>query len=233
MPARGPYMIERVPGQARTLRVLCGEDDPPKEAVVTITEDGESWNATPVPITGVVADVFDVLEGAAEPGSTHGARYDDWRVETSVFSICWPEDFALQSLPGTTPPVFELVGPEESRITIQGPLPGSRLPRLQEMVAPGQTLLRVTRVEAGPMVEAAYSHEGEAWRQLHCVVRWPGKVEAPRRPLGATVRQWITGRRATEESVYVAVVTAQTPLTQVDPVRAAVEAIAASITPQA
>lgn len=230
MPARAPFVIERLPDPPRALRVVCGTDaDDRSEATVVISDDGDQWNATPEPLTAVVSDTFDVLEGSAHSGP-QGATREEWRIASSLLTMRWPEGFTLQSLPGSTPPVFELVGPEESRLWLQGPLPGSKLPRIQEMLAPGQTLLRVSRLDPGPMVEAAYSHEGSAWRMLHCVVRWPGAAPEEGNPVFNRVKRLLPGRKPPEE-VHVLLVSAQTPREHVDLLRAAVEEVAASITP--
>jgi len=150
-------------------------------------------------------DVVEVIEGAAYEQWAHRAAYDHWRVETYPLSVVWPEGFAVDSVDQLPPPAFHLVGPDEARIWVQGPLPAERVPPLDRMEGPGQTTERITRRAGGPLVELRYVHDGGQWRMFHCVVE-----RDPR---------------------WTCVVTAQTPEHRRELVRAAVDEVAVSLTP--
>jgi hypothetical protein len=105
--------------------------------------------------TASIHDVADVMRGPAG---------DHWRIETTVFMIRWPAGFAVWS--SAKAPGFDLLGPHDTMIYLQGPVPAERVPPVEQMVAADQTM-----VEAGSdWVEVQYEHEGIAWRQKHRLV---------------------------------------------------------------
>ena len=198
-----PFQFRRVPGRPRSVVVQHFLDDGFLEATITISDDGRSYAHELGPDTPQLADVVEVIEGAAYPEWPHAAKHPHWRVETSVHSIAWPEAFAVVS--AEAPPVFDLVGPDESQIWVQGPVPAEKVPPLDQMMGEGQTTDRLTTCAGGAMVELVYEHEAEPWRMFHVLVdRYVGGV---------------------------AIVSAQTPETHAGLVRAAVEEIAASLRP--
>lgn len=105
--------------------------------------------------TASIHDVADVMRG---PG------HDHWRIETSVFTIRWPAGFAVWS--SAKAPGFDLLGPHDTMVYLQGPVLAERVPPLTQMVAAGQNM-----VESGnDWVEVQYEDEGVAWRQKHRLV---------------------------------------------------------------
>jgi hypothetical protein len=198
-----PFQFQRVPGQPRSIVVQHFLDDGVREATVTLSDDGTSYKHELGANTQQLADVVEVIEGAAFPDWPHGAKHSHWRVETSVHSIAWPEAFALVS--ADAPPVFDLVGPDESQIWVQGPVAAEKVPPLDQMRGEGQTIDRQATCTGGALVELVYEHEGEPWRMFHVLVdRYAGGV---------------------------AIVSAQTPETHAELVRAAVEEVATSLRP--
>lgn len=130
--------------------------------------------------------------------------HDHWRIETSVFSVRWPEGFAIRSV-ADAPPVFELQGPDGALVWVQGPFGDVSVPPLEELAAPGQTIARTGVGPGGPVIELRYFHAGEPWQMSHCIVnRYPGAFCI------------VSGQATTKGGELV---------------RAAVEEVAASLTP--
>lgn len=218
MMPHAPFRFERVPGRSRTARVRRHGPSGTLEATVTVLENGEvEWELGPG--TERLDQALDLLRGAAFGHWTTGASYDHWRVETSVFTISWPEGFAVESVPSSPPP-FDLVGPDDARIWIQGPIPEARLDPLDRMEGPGQRTERIMECAGGPLVELVYEHEGAPWRMFHCIV----DRNPPR-------RRGVLSFLRREPPRYACVVSAQTPERGADRAREAVEEVAASLTP--
>ena len=200
-----PFRFEQVPGDPHSVRVYHYGAAGVKEAVLTASPDGSGVDYEISPETAQLDEVVEVIQGAAYEHWTGGAAHPYWRIETSVLTIRWPEGFVLDSTEGTSPPVFDLVGLDDARVWIQGPLPPDRLPPLERMAGPGQTTVGITAGSGGRVVELAYEHKGAPWRMFHGVVdRYPG---------------------------YACLVSAQTPARWRAQVLAAVEEVAASLTP--
>ena len=143
-----------------------------------------------------VDQVVDVLDGPAERV---------WRIETSLYSVEWPEDFEIGSPPeGDTPP-FLLWGPDEAMIYIQGPITNGRVPPLPELAGPGQTIVDHRSDPRSEVVALAYRHDGAEWSQSHHLM-----------PFGAD---------------HTLVVTAQSPLAHAALTRRAAETVARTVTP--
>lgn len=106
------------------------------------------------PGTEAVHEVADLLRGP---------EGDHWRIETSVFTIRWPTGFALWS--SAQAPGFDLLGPDQTMIYLQGPILAARLPALADMHAPEQAAVAIGE----NWIELGYEHEGRAWRQRHIV----------------------------------------------------------------
>jgi hypothetical protein len=199
-----PFRFERVSGRPRS---ICVEHSSPSgvgRVVIGISDDGQKVRSEPAHKEGPRIEVVELIEGAAFPHWDHGAAYDHWRVETSLLSVSWPEGFAVRSV-ADAPPAFELVGPDAALIWVQGPFANEALPSLERMVGPGQTTERTFETAGGPMLELRYLHDGASWHMFHCVVdHYAGAA---------------------------CVVTGQTPVGWRELVRAAVEEVAASLTP--
>jgi hypothetical protein len=199
-----PFSFERVPGQPRSLTVVHATQSGNRQVIVTVADDGRHIDYQPGPGVSELRDVLDVIQGAANEGWTHGAAHDHWRIETSIFTVRWPEGFVLRSI-SQPPPVFDLVGAEEGRLWVQGPFPHERIPSPDRMEGPGQTTRQITHCAGGPLVELAYTYQNRAWRMFHCIVnRYPA---------------------------YACVVTAQTPEEYRDQLATAVEEVATTLTP--
>lgn len=111
--------------------------------------------------------VFDVVEIEDGPDT------EDWRIETSVFTCCWPHGYMLcsNSFPDDPGP-FDLVGVHDELIYVQKP---KVMPDVEEMCGPDQTVLDVQRGEDSEWIELEYVHEGVLWRQRHEVVTMEGE----------------------------------------------------------
>jgi hypothetical protein len=200
-----PFRFERVAGRPRSVSVehFCASGA--GRVVVTVSDDDRRVRSEPARQIGPPVDVVELIEGAAFEHWAHGAAYDHWRVETYPLSVSWPDGFAVDSVEQLPPPAFYLVGPDDARIWVQGPLPRERVPPLDRMEGLGQTTERIATGIGGPLVELRYVHDGGPWRMFHCVVE-----RDPR---------------------WTCVVTAQTPERWREFVQAAVEEVAASLTP--
>lgn len=145
-----PFLFERVPHRRNSVSVVHLDVDGPKRVALEFSEDAPILDLG----KGVnrLSDVLELLEG---PG------WDHWRIETSVYSVRWPEGFAVQSTPD--PPGFELIGPGDTLIYLQGPLERRNLPNLDRMIGPGQTIHQL----GSDWVELDYLHESAPWRQTH------------------------------------------------------------------
>jgi hypothetical protein len=153
---RGPYRFER--GDRDELTMTDGR----VRRSLTISR------ATDVSVAAAgLGHLADVTPGPA----------DAWRVETSVFSVLWPESLVLQSPPDETgPSQFDLYGADEALIYLQGPLPPERIPRGTDLVAAGQTLLAVNDAEPFERYELEYDHDRHPWRQLYIFVPFESRI---------------------------------------------------------
>lgn len=169
-----PFRFERVASRPKSILIERELPSGVQRVVVAIMDDGTAMLTDP---DGGVTDRFDVvelIEGAAFPFWDHGAKHDHWRIETSLLSVSWPMGFAMSSV-ADVPPVFELKGPDGAMIWIQGPFGDSTVPTLEQLVAAGQTTERTWDSSGGPMIELRYFHDGELWQMNHCIVsRFPG-----------------------------------------------------------
>jgi hypothetical protein len=175
-----PFRFEQVPGRPWSVVATHQKPDGLKRAVLTFggknlpdVELGEG--------TASLEEVLDLCEGPDR---------DHWRVETTVFTIHWPQGFALESSADPGPPGFYLHGPDATLLYVQRAFPRGRVPAPAAMAGPGQAVRR----HGNTWVELEYLHEGTAWRQTHwvvdllrdhaCVVsvqapeRWAGLAEA-------------------------------------------------------
>lgn len=153
-----PYNFKRSPHTPDSVTVTHWAGETAQTATVTGTGDVPA-----VVVTGVeTADqVVDVL---------HGPDERVWRIETSPYSVKWPEGFEIESPPEGDDSPFHLWGPDRSLIYPQGPLNRDRIPPLTELAGPGQTILAQQRLPAFDAVDLAYQHEGADWRQSHHLV---------------------------------------------------------------
>ncbi len=124
-----------------------------------VIPDGDGYESQIDQHTESLSDVVDI-----EAGPDTG----EWRIETSVFTCCWPHEYMLCSnnFPDDPGP-FDLVGVHDELIYVQKP---KVMPDLEAMCGPDQKVLDVQRGEDSEWIELEYAHEGVAWRQRHEVV---------------------------------------------------------------
>jgi hypothetical protein len=148
-----PYGFERSPGTPGVVTVIHGAGEATRTAAVDVTD------------ARTVEHVVEVLPGPGEKV---------WRIETSQYSVIWPDAFVIESPPTGDSTPFYLWGPDESLIYPQGPLARDRIPPLVELAGPGQTMVSQQRDPGLESVHLAYRHEGESWRQSHHLVPFGG-----------------------------------------------------------
>lgn len=147
---------------------------------------------------GEVTAVVDVRSPESVDGvvdvTTEPSR-DGWRIETSVFSVPWPDEFDIESPSDPSDRVrFYLLGDDGAAIFPQGPVPSERLPTPETLVAPGQRIVKQEIVDDIQVLEVAYEHDNEAWWQSHWMIPWtPGRTlvftaQAPDRRIDSTRR---------------------------------------------
>jgi hypothetical protein len=154
-----PYRLERLQGDADALVATRWDGNTRRIAVVRSHLGKLSVELHGATSLEQVADV--------EPGPA-GPR---WRVETSLYTVEWPDGFAVHSPPDEGgPSMFDLHGPAGSLVYIQGPFVADNVPAPDQMVGPGQALVDQRREDGRELIELAYAHGGEDWRQVHCIV---------------------------------------------------------------
>ncbi len=131
-----------------------------KQATLRVGDDG--YRVELAPNTASLDEVADL---------TPSARAGAWVIETSVFTVSWPRNFAFVSPPDAgNPSVFDLIGSDNALIYFQGPFQTTRLPALADMRAPGQAITATGTMNERQWVEFAYEHEAVAWLQRHYVI---------------------------------------------------------------
>ena len=148
-----PFRIERIAYQSRSIIAAHRSAKGARRAAMAFD------SAEPVVrLDEGTASLDEVLE------LVRGVDCDYWRVETSVYSVRWPDGFAVSSI--SDPPGFEFVGPEGILLFLQGPFERQNLPALAEMAVLGQSIAAI-----GPnWVQLGYLLEGTPWQQTHHVV---------------------------------------------------------------
>ncbi len=154
-----PFIFERVPHRPSLLLVEHQSRSGPKRAKLDFADED------PAIELGEGTDrLEDILDFDRGPCSDH------WRIETTVYSIRWPEGFAVQS--SEDPPGFDLAGPNGTLVFLQGPFEPARLPLLADMAGAGQTVHQI----GSSWVELSYLNEGAPWRQTHRLVAFGADV---------------------------------------------------------
>ena len=140
------------------------EDDPTTVCVVRLTPDGERSAQINVQDPSSVEGIVDVT---VEPSP------DGWRVETTLFSIPWPEGFDVDSptAEGDRKP-FYLLRDDGAAIFPQGPELNERIPPPGGWAAAGQTIVSRGTSDDIEIIELAYELDGESWWQCHWVIPW-------------------------------------------------------------
>lgn len=114
-----------------------------------------------------------------------GLKKDTWMIDTSLFICHFPEGFWLYSTDGAVTP-FDLVGPQNELIYFQSP---RNIPKISEMVAPGQKVEDLKEEGAQKWIELSYPHDGTVYRQRHHVLNnLILTVQAPEKVFGDAVK---------------------------------------------
>lgn len=163
-----PYRCEQVPDDPRSLLIQHTGVWGTRSIVVTVPVDGAA-TIRRVGGTIIARGVVDVQTPEQRPDLNFGPPDENWRIECELFSVRWPRQFALESSP-VFPPPFDLVGPEESRLWIQGPLKAADCPTLDELATPDQTRLGTRPLSGRTAVELGYDLDGQPWRMVHVIV---------------------------------------------------------------
>lgn len=163
-----PYRLEQIPGDPRSLLVKHSGVWGTRAVLVTLPPEGGEVIRR-VGLTMVTRGVVDVFPHAQRPDLVIGSSEADWRIECELFSVRWPEAFALESSDAFPPP-FDLVGPGDSRLWVQGPLRDSERPTLEELATPDQQVISTSTLAGKVVVELGYELDGELWRMFHVVV---------------------------------------------------------------
>ena len=144
-------------------------DDSKAVRVVRLAPDGDvsAWIAADRP-----QGVDGVVDVTTEPSP------DGWRIETSVFSVPWPDGFDVASPTDASDRTsFYLEGADGATIFPQGPVVNDRLPAPEALVEEGQRIISRDVVDDIQVVELAYEHDGERWWQSHWMIPWtPGRT---------------------------------------------------------
>ena len=154
-----PFRFERVPHRPQLLLVEHQSPAGPKRAKLDFAESDPT-----IELGAGTNRLEEVLE------FTEGPESDHWRIETTVYSVRWPDAFAVQSSP--EPPGFDLVGPNGTLVFIQGPFDPERLPALSDMVGTGQSIHNI----GSSWVELSYLDGSVAWRQTHRLIAFGSDV---------------------------------------------------------
>lgn len=189
-------------------RVELVVDDPAALALSTTDEEDVRSVVVRGGREAPVADLGPNVQALAEVvgGVQRGPDTDEWLIETSVYTIGWPAGFVVASPVDASESAFDLQGPDGALIWLQGPFQQGQLPAVEELAAPGQTLVGMQSAGGIDAVELAYQYQGEDWNQRHYLVPF-GEVE-------------------------LFVVTAQAPAHQLELLRLASAEVAASLRPQ-
>ncbi len=189
-----PYRIELVPSDPGALQVIHFDEGKRRTVVVRGGRD------KPVADLGEGVDQLDEVAQVLR-----GPDAREWRIETPMYSVSWPELFAVEPPADDGGSIFDLHGPEGALIWLRGPFDRADLPAVEDLAAPGQTLTGAASQDGVEAVELAYEHEGAAWNQRHYLVLFSG--------------------------TRILAVTAQAPESQVDLFRRASAEVAASVRP--
>ena len=154
---RAPFRARHADGPAPAIDIE--HDSPAGRLFARVISDNGGYHSKIDQCTKSLSDVVDVQRGPA---------IDEWRIETSIFTCCWPQGYQLcsNSFPDDPGP-FDLIGVNDELIYIQKP---KVLPHVEKMVAPNQTVVDVHCGHESEWIELEYDHDGESWRQRHEVV---------------------------------------------------------------
>ena len=123
----------------------------------------------------LIKDVRDQVDPALVEVSV--GPEEPWRLVTSLYTLAWPKDFAIVSSPTPdVPPGFDLLGPDQSLVYLQGPFASGRVKHGKQLAAPGQKMIENRDFEAIERSWFEYSFEGEDYFQVHHLVGLEDRV---------------------------------------------------------
>lgn len=158
-----PYRIERVPGNDRG--VICARAGVwgDSRVLVEVPERGGPPTVRRLEWSLFPKRIAEVLAGRARPHLPPPPQ-SGWQLQCELFVTDWPPGFVLRST-DSFPPPFDLEGPHESCLWIQGPVTGTELPPLAEMRTEDQQFTGLLEGTRGPIAEFQYDHDGTP----HCM----------------------------------------------------------------
>ncbi len=154
---RAPFEIRQAAESAGQLRVEYRPGNG-KPMVVQLIPGEDGYQSKLCENTQSLFDVVDVKAGPA---------INQWRIETTVFTCCWPGGFALCSNRPGDPGPFDLIGQRGEMIWIQQP---RRIPDVADLCAENQAVINIERGDAWDAIDLQYDHDEQSWRQRHIVV---------------------------------------------------------------
>lgn len=155
---RAPFRIKH--GDVDSHSIHVAYESPGGQLLATVIPDAGGYRSELGENTISLLDVLDV---------ERGPETAEWRIETSLFSCCWPQGYALCSnnFPNDPGP-FDLIGPNREMIYVQHP---KTLPDVADMCGPGQSIVGIERGADAEWIDLQYEHDSRFWHQRHVVVR--------------------------------------------------------------
>jgi hypothetical protein len=115
----------------------------------------------------VDSELIEVSVGPDEP----------WRLVTSLYTLSWPKGFVIVSSPTPdVPPGFDLLGPAQSLVYLQGPFASEKVKHGEQLAAPGQNIIENRVIDSIERAWFEYRFEGEDYYQVHHLVGLEGRV---------------------------------------------------------
>jgi hypothetical protein len=96
-----------------------------------------------------------------------GPEWPAWWLQTTPYRIPLPAGWTAHASGGMDPSAFDLVGAHDSLMFLQTP---RRVPRIEQMVGPGQRLVERGSLTHGEYVIVEYTHQDCCFLQRHVVV---------------------------------------------------------------
>lgn len=163
-----PYRLERLPGNDRA--VLCTRTGVwgSSRVIVEVPAGGGPLTIRRLGWSPFRQYVVELLPGKARP-HLPSPPAQGWQLQCELFVTAWPEGFAMRSV-DSFPPPFDLEGPRDSYLWIQGPVTASELPPLAEMKTDEQEVVGLLEGSRGPIAEFRYEFDGEPHLMFQSVI---------------------------------------------------------------
>lgn len=166
---QAPFRLYHVPDEPKKVLVEYDCQGVLKSAEFSVNDRANTLDSKLGINTDSVNEVADIVHGRAYEEWPE-VIYDSWHIETAIFATEWPDGFFVQSRPKR--PVFDFHGPDGSMIWIQGPLMEEKVPPIDKMVGPGQSVTEIGQWKGGPYIELRYTHDDREWCQFHCRIEF-------------------------------------------------------------